>query len=689
MVEPAGSQVWENHAAVSAVRLATRLLRAPSAGVAVRRDGVFRFISSHGVSQQFLDVFESDGTTGILGAVTQSREPVRARDVRQVQGVPPAVIDEGVRAVLCVPLLADGEVEGCFFVARDEPRAFTDEDEVILIMLADEMMTGLSDAAQLDDERRSRVRAEVMLEVANAAASGESPRRVLARVAAIATGFSVAERCTIFLYDPETTRLAPFVSSLEGGARDDEMFARFRDMPPPRFPEVRGFVEAVARLQPLYEPDAQTSDLLPAEWTHAFGSLSAMIYPLAVKDRLVGMMILDTFTFATEFPGDEVAVMSAVAGDAALAVERMRLLARLNKQAQTDALTGLINRHTAQMRLEQLFSETADAGRQFSLLLIDIDKMSAINHRHGNNAGDLAISRVADVLRAVLPPEGFAARWGGDEFLVVLPAMSPAAARGLGRRILHEASRRSLHLGPKREIVPLYLSIGHADGQSCTDSGDMLRCASEALGRAKLAGGNAVLGRDDRTAEGLRTVAGLLDALAAKSPGAADEARQVAYHAGLIARKVGMSAEACEELRLGALLRDVGHLSVPDTILLKSGPLTADEREQIRQHVAATGQILRGSSELAAAVEAAAAHHERWDGGGYPLGLKGDDIPLEGRILAVADAYVAMRSARPHRGPMSHSQALNELRACEGTQFDPELVAAFIAVLDTEASRVA
>ncbi len=89
MVEPAGSQVWESHAAVSAVRLATRLLRAPSAGVAVRRDGVFRFISSYGVSQQFLDVFESDGTTGILGAVTQSRQPARARDIREVQECTP------------------------------------------------------------------------------------------------------------------------------------------------------------------------------------------------------------------------------------------------------------------------------------------------------------------------------------------------------------------------------------------------------------------------------------------------------------------------------------------------------------------------------------------------------------------------------------------------------------------------
>lgn len=676
--------------AVSAAKLASRLLRCPAAAIAVWQDGALRFSSWHGLSQRFVEEFSSDGASGLTGVVFATKRPFRASDIDAMEVAPnPAAVTEGVRSVLAVPLSSAGEMVGCLYVADFEPRDFTDEDQTVLEMIADELMLGLESAWQLSEERRGRVKAEVLLEVASAAASGDTLRRVLVRVAEIAVGFSIAERCSIFLYDTDSATLLPFVSVIEGDARDEALFRRFVDMRLPRLGELRSLKSAIEKLEPIRVPDARNSDLASREWIETFGARSAMIYPLAVKDRVVGIIALDTCTRIVEFPEDEIAVMSAVASDAALVVERMRLQRRLQEQAQTDALTGLMNRHTAQLRLNQLASEAAAQGSPLSILLIDIDNLGVVNDMHGSDAGDLAIARIADVLRLLLPPEAFAARWDGDEFLMVLPGTTAAVARGMGRRVLHEAARRALHLGSKREIVPLYVSIGQADVEGAAGVSDLLSRAQAAQRQAKLAGGHAVFGYRDRPAAGTPAVVGLLEALTAKTPGSADQARQVAHYATLIAEALGVPSDDREQLRLAALLHDVGNLGVPNVILEKAGPLDETERDRVRQHVALTKRILEGNDALASVLDAASSHHEWWDGTGYPNRWKGDDIPIAGRILAVADAYVSMRSERAYRTAKSHSQAIAELRSSVGSQFDPAVVDAFIAVIDTEAGRVA
>jgi response regulator RpfG family c-di-GMP phosphodiesterase len=147
---------------------------------------------------------------------------------------------------------------------------------------------------------------------------------------------------------------------------------------------------------------------------------------------------------------------------------------------------------------------------------------------------------------------------------------------------------------------------------------------------------------------------------------------------------MGMTASEAETLRNASLLHDVGKIGVPDAVLLRAGPLSSEERERMRRHTTLGGAILAGSSApvIRMAEQIALTHHERWDGSGYPAGLRGDAIPLPGRICAVCDVYDALLSGRPYKDPWPHEEALAELRRERGRQFDPAVVDAFLAIVD-------
>jgi putative nucleotidyltransferase with HDIG domain len=174
------------------------------------------------------------------------------------------------------------------------------------------------------------------------------------------------------------------------------------------------------------------------------------------------------------------------------------------------------------------------------------------------------------------------------------------------------------------------------------------------------------------------TLAALSTAIEARDPYARGHSSRVALLAHSLARRIGFDALTLARLRLGGILHDLGKLEVPESILLKPGPLTEPELAQMRRHPAAGARMLRALGEGEEALQCVLYHHERWDGLGYPCGRSGDEIPLEARILAVADAFDAMTSTRPYRGARPAPEALDELERCSGSQFDPFLVAAFV-----------
>jgi putative nucleotidyltransferase with HDIG domain len=176
------------------------------------------------------------------------------------------------------------------------------------------------------------------------------------------------------------------------------------------------------------------------------------------------------------------------------------------------------------------------------------------------------------------------------------------------------------------------------------------------------------------------TLAVLSSAIEARDPFARGHSSRVAVLAHSLARRLGFDRESLLRLRLGALLHDIGKLAVPEAVLLKPSALNEVELTQIRRHPGAGARMLRAIGAGCEALPAVLYHHERWDGGGYPLGRAGDEIPLDARILAVADSFDAMTSVRPYRGPRPAPKALVELERCAGSQFDPEVVEAFLAV---------
>jgi putative nucleotidyltransferase with HDIG domain len=173
------------------------------------------------------------------------------------------------------------------------------------------------------------------------------------------------------------------------------------------------------------------------------------------------------------------------------------------------------------------------------------------------------------------------------------------------------------------------------------------------------------------------SLAQLSAAIEARDPYARGHASRVTVFAQAMARRVGLDKERLSVLRLGALLHDVGKLAVPPAVLLKSGPLTEVELVQVRRHPAAGVRMLRSLGAPREILPSVLHHHERWDGAGYPRGRAGERIPFEARILTVADSFDAMTSTRPYRAPRDAPDALEELRRCAGTQFDPRLVGVF------------
>ena len=175
------------------------------------------------------------------------------------------------------------------------------------------------------------------------------------------------------------------------------------------------------------------------------------------------------------------------------------------------------------------------------------------------------------------------------------------------------------------------------------------------------------------------SLAALSAAIEARDPYSRGHASRVTVFAQAMARRIGLDKERLSVLRLGALLHDIGKLTVSPAVLLKHGPLTDAELDQVRRHPAAGVRMLRSLGAPREILPSVLHHHERWDGAGYPRGRAGKEIPLEARILAIADSFDAMTSTRPYRSPKTPEDALEELQRCAGTHFDPELVTEFAA----------
>ena len=380
---------------------------------------------------------------------------------------------------------------------------------------------------------------------------------------------------------------------------------------------------------------------------------------------------------------------------ASLATSFNAMADELERQATTDSLTGLLNHRYANLALEEAVDQARARRGRVSVLLGDIDGFKLFNDTYGHPLGDEVLRLVTGVLQEQSGDVGIPCRYGGDEFLIILPGADKVAADTLAQRLAAAVGELEFQTGDGSRL-PIRLSFGVASFPEDSRSKDyLLAQADGAMYEAKRLG---LPGRDatgkivqsgTRSHSAFAALDSLVQAIQYRDHYTKTHSDVVAEYAARLALQAGLSSEAGRALRIAGVLHDIGKLIVPDDILKKPGPLTPEEYEIMKRHPLVGEMLIQEAPFLEDVIQAVGCHHERFDGTGYPRSLRGEKIPVLGRVIAIADAYAAMCLDRPYRKALSLAEIVAELRGGAGTQFDPRLVEIFLDVLHVKREPLA
>jgi two-component system, cell cycle response regulator len=395
----------------------------------------------------------------------------------------------------------------------------------------------------------------------------------------------------------------------------------------------------------------------------------ALVVP--ALSTLTGLAVLVTGNVVTDLNDLAVGLATAALLGATLRMvltfsDNARMAAESSREALTDSLTGLGNRRRLMRDLEDCLA----GGSERTIALFDLDGFKNYNDVFGHPAGDSLLVRLARELEEVVAGTGEAYRLGGDEFCVLLDGTGEESERTLARCVVALTDR------------------GHGFDVGCSHGAAKLPSeADERAAALTLADRRLYSEKFERRRDAIseQTCDALLQVLHEREPDLRDHVGDVAELALRVGIRLGLKAEELDDVRRAAELHDVGKSAVPDAILAKPGPLDEREWEFVRQHTLVGERILRAAPALHSVAKLVRSSHERFDGTGYPDGLVGQTIPLGARIVSACDAWDAMITTRPYRHALSTADALQELRRCSGTQFDPVVVRALCAEVDSAA----
>jgi diguanylate cyclase (GGDEF)-like protein len=409
---------------------------------------------------------------------------------------------------------------------------------------------------------------------------------------------------------------------------------------------------------------------------------------MAWNDALKGALSVGWTSMRRITPEDE-RTLSAIADLATFACHNAETYEEVQHAARTDALTGLLNHGAMQVRVREEIARARRDGTPLTCAIIDLDDFKRVNDVRGHQAGDELLRRVASTLQQQLRPYDQVARYGGDEFVLLLPGSDEAAARQVCGRV-RDAVAAHISAEPEFAIAGA-CSIGVAAWSEPLGPEGLLEHADRALLLAKRTGkGRVAVANPDVERElalvhaqagSPAAVQALAAAIEERDSYTHDHSEEVVHLARGVAMILGMPTEHVERIAHAALLHDVGKLAVPNAILHKPGPLDPNEWRVMAEHPIAGERILLRIPDLAVIAPIVRHEHEHWDGTGYPDRLRGRRIPLGSRIILACDAWHAMRTDRPYRAALGRDEAIAELRAYAGAQFDPDVVEALLDLL--------
>jgi diguanylate cyclase (GGDEF)-like protein/putative nucleotidyltransferase with HDIG domain len=661
--------------------------------------------------------------------VIRTRQPVLIRDNYAAEvkklGVEP-IRSRG--CFCCVPLVAYDHAIGAMAVFSDQEHAFDEGHLELMRVLASEASIAIENARLFHEERTKARHLSLLNTISRNAIATLNPDEMLAKIAEQLGAGLTYDHIGIGILDYTSREL---VIQAETGARRGTLGQRV--------PLGAGLIGHVARngqvaaFSASSPADAALKPLLP-------DSLAAMALPVFYAEQLHGILYVES-SQPLDFSEEEVLLLRTLADLIAGALHNSLSFQKAQEQAITDGLTGVKTHRFFMEALSAEWKRSTRAGRAFALVLMDLDRFKFVNDFYGHLEGDLVLQRVGHILETNCRRSDVVARYGGDEFVILMPETNMEHARQLATKLrgwvsadpllreknisasfgiacypLHGATPQELiqvadasmylskhqggnavstadHFDPneakkwKRDVLEAYLGVTlkrlfSTGPEAFEEIYSRLKQFTESLAATEGANGAGAA----TTAQGpqalpqavLDTVTSLAFAIDAKDHYTQGHSQKVSAYAALIAEALGMSEPEVEEIRLGGVLHDIGKVAIPESILNKSGPLNPDEWESMKSHVTYGAKILDPLTPLARIREMVLHHHEFFDGSGYPEALAGEDIPLGARIIAVADAYDTITSDRTYKKARAASEALTELERCANAQFDGDIVAIFV-----------
>jgi diguanylate cyclase (GGDEF)-like protein/putative nucleotidyltransferase with HDIG domain len=623
-------------------------------------------------------------------------------------------------SICAVPLILYDRAVGVLVVHSPKEGVFDEGHLELLRVLASEAGIAIENARLFTEEQKKSRHLTLINNVSSHAITTLNPDEMLAKIVVEIENSLAYEHIGIAILDYSTKEL---IIKAEAGMR--------RGAAERRIGLAEGMLGQVSRsgqVAVIREASASTPKLVLAD------SVSAIALPVIYGEHVLGVLYVES-SQPHDFPEQEVLLLRTLADLFAGALQNALTFQKTQEQAITDGLTGVKTHRYLMEALSTEWKRSTRANRPFALVLMDLDRFKFVNDFYGHLEGDVVLQRVGHILEQNCRRSDVVARYGGDEFVILMQEAGIEQARQLaGKLRAWIASDRLLR---DKNITASFGIAGFPVHGSTPQ--ELLQVADSSMYLSKHQGGNAVssaeqgdpndrkrwkkdvleaylgvtlkrlfatgpeafeeiyrrleqftrslseqgVDSDDGTLPPavVETVTSLAFAIDGKDQYTQGHSQKVSAYAVILAQGLGMNEAEVEEIRLAALLHDLGKVGIPETILNKSGPLDPTEWETMKTHADLGFQILEPLKPMERIRHMVRHHHECFDGSGYPLRLKGEQIPYGSRVIAIADAYDTITSARSYKKPRSPEDAFSELQRCAASQFDPEIVAVFIAAM--------